>query len=54
MSRLPLTLVALLVLAFVAGCSSGDISVDDIKRNAQAQADWGKAHPGDADSHIEQ
>ena len=42
-----------IVGVFLVGCSTGEVSEADIKKNAKAQADWIAAHPPPADTHVE-
>jgi hypothetical protein len=46
--------LAAIVGSVLVGCSSGgDISQNDIQKNAKAQADWIAAHPSPPGDHVE-
>jgi len=53
LQKLLLALALALIASFIGGCSTGEISDADIKRNMKAQADWIKAHPPPPDTRVE-
>jgi hypothetical protein len=47
-----LTLVGTAFVLGVVGCSAGEVTQDDIKRNTKAQADFIKSHPGKPGTEV--